>query len=105
VIGAAEVAHVVDAVVAHCNPDRVYVFGSYAKGLSHEESDLDLIVVKASKLPRFRRGRDLNGILATMALSVDVLFLTPEEMRMELADPYSMLSAVMPSAKTLYPRS
>jgi uncharacterized protein len=105
VIGAADVAHVVDAVVALCNPDRVYVFGSYAKGLLHEESDLDLIVVKASRLPRFRRGRDLDGILATMALSVDVLFFTPEEMRLELADPYSMLSAVMPSAKTLYPRS
>lgn len=104
-IGAVDVAHVVDTIVALCNPDRVYVFGSYAKCLLHEESDLDLIVVKASRLPRFRRGRDLNGILATMALSVDVLFFTPEEVQAELADPYSMLSAVMPSAKTLYPRS
>jgi uncharacterized protein len=105
VIGAADVARVVDSVVALYNPDRVYVFGSYAKGLLHEQSDLDLIVVKPSTLPRFRRGRDLNGILATMALSVDVLFFTPEEMRLELADPYSMLSAIMPSAKTLYQRS
>ncbi len=104
-IAAADVARVVDTVVAFCNPDRVYVFGSYAKGLVHEESDLDLLVVKASGLPRFRRGRDFDGILATLAMSVDVLFYTPEEVRLELADRYSMLSAIMPSAKIVYPRS
>jgi uncharacterized protein len=104
VIGAANVVHVFDAVVVICNPDRVYVFGSYAKGSLHEESDLDLIVVGASGLPRFRRGRDFSGILATMALLVDVLFLTLDEIRLELAVPYSKMSAIMPSARTLYQR-
>jgi uncharacterized protein len=105
VITEADVARAVATVVALCNPDHVYVFGSYAKGLVHAESDLDLLVVKDSRLPRVRRGKNLDGILATLALSVDVLFFTPEEVRLELADPYSMLSAIMPSAKLLYPPS
>jgi predicted nucleotidyltransferase len=104
VIGAAELARVVDTIVALYNPDRIYVFGSFAKGTLHEDSDLDLLVVKPSSLPRFRRGRDLNAFLATMAFSVDVLFYTPEEMQLELADPHSMLSVVMPSANRLYER-
>jgi predicted nucleotidyltransferase len=104
VIGEADVARVVDSIVALYRPELVFVFGSYAKGLLHEDSDLDLLVIKPSKLPRFRRGRDLNSILATMALSVDVLFFTPDELETELADPHSLLSAIMPSAKRLYPQ-
>jgi uncharacterized protein len=101
VIVEADVARVVDSIVALYRPDRVFVFGSYAKGVLHEGSDLDLLVIKSSKLPRFRRGRDLNAILASMAIAVDVLFYTPEELELELADPYSMLSAILPSAKRL----
>ena len=100
----ADVARVVDSIVALYRPDQVIAFGSYAKGLLHEGSDLDLIVIKPWKLPRFRRGRDIQAVLATMALSVDLLCYTSEEVRLELDDPYSMLSAILPGAKTLYPR-
>jgi predicted nucleotidyltransferase len=103
VIAEADVSRVVDAIVALYRPDRVFVFGSYAKGLLHEASDVDLLVIKPSKLPRFRRGRDLNALLSTVAIPVDVLFYTPEEVELEIADPYSMLSAIMPTAKRLYP--
>jgi len=104
VISETDVQRVVDLIVALYRPDRILVFGSYAKGLLHEGSDLDLLVVKPWKLPAFRRGRDLEAMLAMQAISVDVLFYTPEEMEVELADPLSMLSAILPSAKTLYPQ-
>jgi predicted nucleotidyltransferase len=104
VIGPVELARVVDAIVALYNPDRIDLFGSFAKGTQHEGSDLDLIVVKQWSVPRHRRGRDLNVFLAAMAFSVDVLFYSPEELRQELADPFSMMSIVKPSARTIYER-
>jgi uncharacterized protein len=102
VIGEREVERVVEMVVALCRPDEIYVFGSYAKGTLHEGSDLDVIVIKPSSLPRHRRGREVEAMLAHLAFSVDVLFFTPRELQQELADPYSLVSAIMPSAKLLY---
>ncbi|MBI2865053.1 MAG: nucleotidyltransferase domain-containing protein [Chloroflexi bacterium] len=40
------VNHVVDCIVHHYDPDKIIVFGSYARGDLHEGSDLDLLIVK-----------------------------------------------------------
>ena len=39
-----DVAWVIERIVALYDPDSIYVFGSYAKGAAHEESDLDLFI-------------------------------------------------------------
>ncbi len=35
-----------DCIVRHYDPDKVIVFGSYARGDIHEGSDLDLLIIK-----------------------------------------------------------
>jgi predicted nucleotidyltransferase len=104
VIAEADVARVVERLVALYDPDRIYVFGSYAKGTLTENSDLDLVVVKATRTPPWLRGRDVVALLADTAIDFDLLFVTPIELKEALTDPYSLLSSVMPSAKTLYER-
>lgn len=101
----ADVAWVVERIVALYDPDRVYVFGSYAKGVVHEKSDVDLLVVRPSDLPPRHRGQDVIAVLRSMPIDFDVLFVTPDELAEETADPYSLLSTVMSSARTLYERA
>lgn len=101
----ADVARAVERIVALYDPDHIYAFGSYAKGTLHESSDLDLLVVGPSDLPRRHRGLDVVAMLRGMAIDVDVLFVTHEELATELADPYSLLTTVMASARTLYERA
>lgn len=103
-IGEADVRRAVDRIVALYDPDAVYVFGSYAKGELTAGSDLDLVVVKPTGLPRWRRGRDVLAALAGLAFELDLLFVTPAELAEELADPYSLLATVMPAARPLYQR-
>jgi len=73
------VDQIVEKIVEACNPRRVVVFGSRARGEAGPESDLDLFVeMESDKPPRERiRCRTLNP------LSVDVryppIFADPDE--------------------------
>lgn len=99
-----DIARVVDQVVALYDPDQVYVFGSHAKGNATEHSDLDLLVVRPTELPRPLRGRDVMAVLSGVALPMDVLFMTPQELQAELSQPYSLISTIMPTARLRYTR-
>jgi predicted nucleotidyltransferase len=35
-----------DAIVAEINPDKIILFGSYARGNNNEHSDIDLMILK-----------------------------------------------------------
>ena len=73
-------AEIVRRLVARFKPQRVYLFGSRARGDWTDDSDYDLLVVVGrSKLTRFDRAvvacRDMIGVPA----SADVLVLTRSE--------------------------
>jgi predicted nucleotidyltransferase len=100
-----DVRAVVERILAFHNPESILVFGSYAKDQLHDGSDLDLIVVEPSTLPRPLRGRDVQGLLAEMPFGIDLLFVTPEELERDSDDPYTMLSTVLPTARAVYRRA
>jgi predicted nucleotidyltransferase len=37
--------HITQRLQETLNPSRIYLFGSYAQGLNHSESDVDLLIV------------------------------------------------------------
>ncbi len=45
-----------EQIVAHLNPQRVYLFGSQARGDTHRDSDWDFLVVVDDDLPAERIG-------------------------------------------------
>ncbi len=54
------------------------VFGSYARGDVGPESDLDLVIVRESALPRAERDDDIRRAL-TLDVPYDLVTLTPDE--------------------------
>ncbi len=100
----ADIERVVGRIVALYDPDEVYLFGSHAKGNATAHSDVDLLVVRHSELPRRLRGRDVLAMLSEVSFPVDVLFLTPQEVAAELVEPYSLLSTIMPTARAVFRR-
>jgi predicted nucleotidyltransferase len=97
-----DIRWIAERIVALCNPDRVYLFGSYAKGTAHEESDLDLLIVAPSALPRLHRGKVLSATLRAFPCHFDLLFFTPQELEEELKDPYSFISSITASGQLVY---
>ena len=73
-------AEMVRRLVAALHPERIYLFGSQARGDSGLGSDFDLVVVVGqSSLPRYRRDQEAFRALVGVGASKDVLVFTREE--------------------------
>ncbi len=59
-------------------PQAIIVFGSYAWGKPHEDSDLDVLMIKKTEKKFTDRIRDVHMNIKTH-LPVDVIVLTPKE--------------------------
>jgi predicted nucleotidyltransferase len=67
-------------LVAAMHPERIYLFGSRARGENGADQDYDLLVVVASSdLPGYRRDQEAFQALAGIPASKDVIVLTREE--------------------------
>ena len=73
-------ADIVRRLVQAVDPDRIVLFGSRARGDPSMNSDLDLLVVKASHTPRHQRAIPAYRALWGVRVPVDILWYTPEEM-------------------------
>ena len=74
------VAEMVRRLVASFRPERIYLFGSHARGEAGPDSDYDLLmVIDHSSLPRYKRDQAAFEVLAGIGASKDVLVLTRDE--------------------------
>ena len=58
---------------AAVDPERIILFGSRARGEGREDSDFDLLVIKESNEPRYRRAAPLYTLLADLPVEVEVM--------------------------------
>ena len=84
--------------------ERVILFGSYARGQATEHSDVDLLVVALSTLPRFKRSRELYKLFRPYPFGMDLVVYTPEEIERGKQSSGSFISRVLREGKTIYAR-
>ena len=56
---ASDIQEMVDRIVSVSNPEKIILFGSYAKGTARPHSDVDLLVVDTDDFGAFRSRRDV----------------------------------------------
>ena len=87
-------------VAQRFGPDRIVLFGSYAYGTPHADSDVDLLVVMPA-----RNQHDL-AVKIRCALPapfpMDLLVRTPGNMRWRLEEGDSFLTEIVTKGKVLY---
>lgn len=87
-------------VAARFRPDKIILFGSYAYGKPHQDSDVDLLVVMPA---RNTTDMAIRIQLAVPPLfPVDLIVRTPKEMAWRLAERESFLTELVSKGKTLY---
>ena len=86
------------------NAERVILFGSYARGEATEHSDVDLMVIAESDLPRFKRSRELYSLIKPYPFPMDIIVYTPQEFERWRKSKVSFVSTVLREGKTLYER-
>lgn len=74
-----------DALVARilsvCRPQRIVVFGSYARGSEGPDSDVDVLVVDAGVTQRREQGVRIRRALRGLGVPVDVIVATSEDLQ------------------------
>jgi predicted nucleotidyltransferase len=95
---------VVARVVENYQPDRILLFGSQARNEAKDSSDFDLLIVKDSEVPRWRRGKNIQALFTFSPVKLDLIFMTPREIESERANPHSFISNVLDSAQLVYSR-
>ncbi|MBI1926964.1 nucleotidyltransferase domain-containing protein [Candidatus Poribacteria bacterium] len=93
-----------DIIVETYQPEKIILFGSYANGNPTEDSDLDLLVIKDSNLPRYKRGLKVRLALSRFHFAKDILFYTPEEINRWTNVPCSFVGTAMNQGETIYER-
>ena len=86
--------------VAHAQ--KVILFGSYANGQANKSSDVDLLVVAESSLPRHKRSRELYRCICPLRFPVDIVVYTPEELRRSNTTQVSFVSQALLEGQTVY---
>ncbi len=86
-------------------PERIVLFGSRARGTERADSDFDLLVIKESDEPRYRRSAPLYTKLADLPAEVEIVVYTPEEVREWSNVPQAFVSTALREGKVLYERA
>ena len=85
-------------------PERVILFGSRARGKGRAASDFDLLVIKESDEPRYRRSAPLYTKLADLPVEVDIVVYTPDEVSEWSAVPQAFVTTAIREGQVLYER-
>jgi predicted nucleotidyltransferase len=75
-----QLREITDKIVDKFQPEKIILFGSWAWGKPHEDSDVDLLIVKETKKKRWEREYELRRKIFPAGLPLDLLIYTPAEL-------------------------
>lgn len=101
----ATIQRLVDLIAEAVQPERIVLFGSYARGEASPDSDVDLLVIAPSDEPPPHRSMPLYRLLRYFRIPLDILVRTPTEVQESAALPYSFIQTALREGETLYART
>lgn len=88
----ATLRRIMDKLIPGYAPQKVILYGSWAWGLPHLDSDLDLLIVKDTPLRPLERCAEVRRIINDRSgkVPIDLFVMTPDEVedRLKLGDPF-----------------
>ena len=103
-IETSKINEIVSRIAIRFKPDKIILFGSYASGNPDKDSDLDLLIIQDTDLPRHRRSFDIQKLLIGSMIPMDILVYTNKEFEQEQNEQYSFLNSAIKTSKVLYER-
>jgi uncharacterized protein len=88
------------AIAQEFQPDKIILFGSYAYGTPHEDSDVDLLVVMPNRNKQNQYVRIRMRLTAPFPM--DLLVGTPKELKRRLEMGDSFMQTIVSKGKLLY---
>jgi len=79
VITTSVLEEIVERIAERFNPEKIILFGSYARGAATDDSDVDLLIVADTGLPPGERFPAARRVLADFPAAFDLIVRTPQE--------------------------
>jgi len=98
-------AEIVRLIVSAGSPLKVVLFGSRARAEHRPDSDIDLLVVEESVLPRYKRSPRYYRATRGTFPAREIVVWTPEEIREWESVPNHFVTTALREGRVLYERS
>ena len=94
--------YIVEKIVRKIRPEKIILYGSYARGDYHEDSDLDLFIIKDSKEPSREIRRRIDRLLRGRRFAVDIRVRKPAEVELNFRAKNPFYDHVFAQGKVVY---
>ena len=84
------------------HPEKIILFGSYARGDANEASDVDLLVVIETQMPKPKRSAPMYSLLRDYPYAKDIVVYNPEEVQEYQPLPMSLIHRAFVEGVVLY---
>lgn len=95
-------AQVIERICQAGSPQRIVLFGSRARGEARPDSDLDLLIIEESDVPRHQRSPRYYHTLAGLFPAKDILVYTPAEVEQWADVPNAFITTALREGRVLY---
>jgi predicted nucleotidyltransferase len=100
-----KIQEMVHRIVENFHPEKVVLFGSYARGTAGVDSDVDLLVVMPLEKSNRETCVEIRGVLHGFGLAKDIIVTTPSEWESYRDIAGSLIRTAHEEGKTLYDRA
>jgi len=83
-------------------PEKIVLFGSMARDEQHADSDVDLLVIERTDLPRYKRSAPYRKAVRGMCRAKDIVVFSPEEVIEWKNVPNAFVTTALREGKILY---
>ena len=101
----AQISLLIKEIVLGYDPEKIYLFGSHARGDGSAESDIDLFIVKNTTKRKIERSQDVRKCIKTYPLTgLDLIIYTPIELEHAMLDTVNIGKEAVHNGKLMYER-
>lgn len=99
------IQEMVHRIVDQFNPEKIILFGSYARGTAGPDSDVDLMVVMPVNGSRRQKQIEVRVALHGIRMAKDIVVVTPEDVEKRKDIVGSLIRPAVREGKVLYVKS
>jgi len=96
---------IVQRIVDGFNPQRIILFGSWARRSAGPDSDVDLLVVMDVEGSKRKKATEIDIALVGIPVPIDLIVVTPSDVERSIDSLGSIIAPAMREGKVLYERA